>query len=250
MKKISLALAALAFAAATVGAQTPMKVYVTPAKVQERKEVDEATKNALQAKKQAARDARKAKEDELKAAYGKKKEQWPADKQEEFFAVDEAAALAEADYEYRKIDPKGIADSVEDLTESIQGKGVAGRKERIILAPSAADADLVVEVLARRSGKTLPTQMKPDRCFVLFTLGPGGKTEAKSFARVPSNYRPRKFGLYAWRLAGPSEGKPVFTLEAYNGGTQEFGCHGQAANAASAAIDKFIEDNHAVVTLR
>jgi hypothetical protein len=236
-----------------VGADGPekaLRVFVTAARVEARREVDDATKKALKAKRDEAREARKGLEKQLKDELGKKRESWPPAKDEELYLLEEAEALAEADYEYRKIDPKGIADSVEDLTESIQGKGVAGRKERIILAPSAADADLVVEVLARRSGKTLPTQMKPDRCFVLFTLGPGGKTEAKSFARVPSNYRPRKFGLYAWRLAGPSEGKPVFTLEAYNGGTQEFGCHGQAANAASAAIDKFIEDNHAVVTLR
>jgi len=31
---------------------------------------------------------------------------------------------------------------------------------------------------------------------------------------------------------------------------EEFGCQGQAANAASAAIDKFIEDNYAVLMLR
>src|SRR5262249_327382 len=125
-KMISPALAGLALAAAAAGAagaQAPMKVYVTAAKVQERKEVDDATKNALKAKKEAARDGGKAKEAELKGTYGKKGEQWPADKQEEYFAVDEAAALAEADYEYRKIESKGINDSVQDVIGSIQGKG-------------------------------------------------------------------------------------------------------------------------------
>jgi hypothetical protein len=142
-----------------VGADGPekaLRVFVTAARVEARREVDDATKKALKAKRDEAREARKGLEKQLKDELGKKRESWPPAKDEELYLLEEAEALAEADYEYRKIDPKGIADSVEDLTESIQGKGVAGRKERIILAPSAADADLVVEVLARRSGKTLP----------------------------------------------------------------------------------------------
>jgi hypothetical protein len=217
--------------------------------VEARKDVDDATKKALKAKREEAREARKALEKQLKDQLGKKRETWPPEKDDALYQLEEAEALAEADYEYRKIDPKGIADSVEDLTESIQGKGMAGRKERIILASSAADADLVVEVMARRSGKTLPTQLKPDRCFLLFTVGAGGKVPAKTFARVPANYRPKKFGLWAWRIASPKEEKPVFTFESYNGGAEQFGCQGQAANAASAAIDKFIEDNYAILML-
>jgi hypothetical protein len=250
----NVAVASLCLAVASIagadGPEVPLRVFVTAAQVEARKDVDDATKKALKAKREEAREARKALEKQLKDQLGKKRETWPPEKDDELYQLEEAEALAEADYEYRKIDPKGIADSVEDLVESIQGKGVAGRKERIILAPSAAEADLVVEVLARRSGKTLPTQLKPDRCFLLFTVGSGGLGSAKSFARVPATYRPRKFGLSAWRIAGPSEGKPVFTLESFNGGTQEFGCQGQAANAASAAIDKFIEDNYAILKLR
>jgi hypothetical protein len=248
MKSTFPALAGLALAATSAAAATPMRVYVTAAKVEERKEVDDVTKNALKARKEAAKDVRKAKEDELKAAYGKKKEQWPADKQEEYFAVDEAAALAEADYEYRKIEVKKISDSVQDVIESIQGKGLAGRKDRVELASSAEGADLVVEVRARRSGKTLPTQLKPDRCYLLFTLGPGGKVDAEHFARVPANYRPGKFGAAVWRLASPKADSPVFVFESYNGGGSEFGCHGAAANAAATAIDKFIQDNGALLT--
>lgn len=241
---------AVAPVAGADGPVVPLKVFVAAAQVEARKDVDDATKKALKAKRDEAKEARKGLEKQLKDQLGKKREAWPPEKDDELYRLEEAEALAEADYEYRKIDPKGIADSVEDLTESIQGKGLAGRKERIILASSAADADLVVEVAARRSGKTLPTQLKPDRCFVLFTVGSGGMGSAKSFARVPANYRPRKLGLFAWRIAGPSESKPVFTFESYNGGTQEFGCQGQAANAASAAIDKFIEDNYAILKLR
>ena len=248
MKRIFPAFAGLVFVASSAGAATPMKVYVTAAKVEERKEVDEATKNALKAKKDAAKEARKAKEDEIKAAYGKKKEQWPPEKQDEFFEADEAAALAEADYEYRKIEMKGINDAVKDVIESIQGKGIAGRKEPVVLVSSAEEADLVVEIRARRSGKTLPTQLKADRCYLLFSLGPGGKLDAERFAKVPSTYRPGKFGYAVWRLASPKPESPVFLFESYNGGGSEFGCQGAAANAAAVAIEKFIQDNGALLT--
>ena len=248
------ALVGLVVAAAAVPGKAapdkPLRVFVTAAQVEARKDVDDATKKALKAKRDEAREARKALEKQLKGELGKKRESWPPEKDDELYRLEEAEALAEAGYEYRKIDPKGIADSVEDLKESIQGKGVAGRKERIILVPAPADADLVVEVAARRSGKTLPTQLKPDRCFLLFTVGVGEAGSAKSFARVPATYRPKKFGLWAWRIAAPNPDKPVFTFESYNGGGEEFGCQGQAANAASAAIDKFIEDNYAILMLR
>ena len=247
MKNIFPALAGLALLAGSAEASTPMKVYVTAAKVQERKQVDEATKSALKAKKEAAKEARKAKEDEIKAAHGKKKEEWPPEKQEEFFAVDEAAALAEADYEYRKIEIKGINDSVQDVIESIRGKGMAGRKERVELTSSAEEADLVVEVRARRSGKTLPTQFKPDRCYVLFSLGPGGKVDPERFARVPASYRPGKWNAAVYRLASPKPESPAFLFESYNGGGSEFGCWGAAGNAAASAIDKFIQDNGALL---
>jgi hypothetical protein len=251
-KKITLAMTSLLsvpLASAADKPIIPLKVFVVAAQVQERKEVDDATKNALKAKRDAARDARKAKEEQLKSQYGKKRENWPADKQEELYGLEEAAALAEADYEYRKIETKGLNDAVKDVVNSIQGKGItAGRKHRVLLASSGAEADLVVEIQARRSGKTLPTQFKPDRCFLLFTLGPGGKLDPRRFAEVPQDYRPGKFLYPVWRLASPKPGRPVFTFESYNGGGNEFGCQGAAANAASVAVDKFIEDNADILT--
>jgi hypothetical protein len=117
------------------------------------------------------------------------------------------------------------------------------------LAESPQDAHIVIEVMARRSGKTLPTQIKADRCYLLFTIGAGGKLDATRFERVPLSWRPGKFGYSVWRLSTPKPERPVFVLESYNGGGSEFGCHGEAANAASVAIDKFIEDNGALLTV-
>jgi hypothetical protein len=106
----------------------------------------------------------------------------------------------------------------------------------------------VVAVAASRAGKTFPTQRGPDRCYILFPVGAGGLTEARQFASVPADYRISKFGTRAWRVAGPLPQRPVFHFEAYNGGGNEFGCRSAAANAASAAVDKFIEDNGRVLS--
>jgi hypothetical protein len=225
-----------------------LAVYVVGTSA-EAKDPDDATKKALKEKREAAKEARKAKEKELKAQLGKKRDAWPPEKDDELYALEEAEALARADHEYRKIDPKNVSDSVKDIQKSIEGKGSAGRKERIMLAGSAQDADLVVEVLARRAEKTLPTQLKPDWCYVFFSIGAGGKTPPRQFAKVPANYRIRKgFGWGIYRIAGPSASSPVFKFESNNAMTSgawgSFGCHGSAANAAAAAIDKFIEDNY------
>lgn len=227
-----------------------LAVFVRAAQVEARKDVDDATKNALKAKRDQAREARKALEKQLKDQLGKKREAWPPEKDDELYLLEEAEALAEADYEYRKIDPKNLSDAVEDLQNSIRGKGMAGHKEHVALAASAAEADLVLEVAARRSAKTLPTQLKPDRCYLLFNVGAGGKMEAAQFAKVPPDYRPRGFALFAWKIASPKPERPVFTFESYNGGGNEFGCHGAAANEASAALNRFIKDNYALLTTK
>ena len=78
----------------------------------------------------------------------------------------------------------------------------------------------MVEVAACRAAKSFPTQSKPDRCYVLFTLGAGGRMDPKQFSKVPADYRIKKFGTRAWRIAGPTRDRPVFHFESYNGGGQ------------------------------
>jgi hypothetical protein len=255
MAKLAVCVMAIFVALPTGAEETSgsLSVFVTSAPVEARKDVPAAVKAELKAKRDAAKEARKALEKQLKDQYGKKRESWPPEKDDELYALEEAEALARANYEYRKIDPKGINDSVADIVKSVQGKGTAGRKERVTLATSAADADLVLEVWARRAEKTLPTQFKPDWCFVLFSLKAGGKLDPAAFGKVPADYRIRKgFGWGIYRIAGPTEESPMFRFESNNlmttGSWGEFGCYGSAANAASAAVDKFIEDNQALLS--
>jgi hypothetical protein len=230
----------------------PLAVYVVGTSA-EAKDADDATKKALKEKRQAATEARKALEKQLKDQLGKKRDTWPPEKDDELYALEEAEALARADYEYRKLDPKNVTDSVNDIKKSIEGKGTAGRKERVTLAASEQEADLVLEVLARRAEKVLPTDFKPSWCYVFFSVGPGGRTSPKQFAKVPASYRIRKgFGWGIYKIAGPSTSAPVFKFESNNqmtsGAWGSFGCHGSAANAAAAAVDKFIEDNYSTLT--
>jgi hypothetical protein len=229
----------------------PLAVYVVGTSA-EAKDPDDATKKALKEKRQAATDARKALEKQLKDQLGKKRETWPPEKDDELYALEEAEALARADYEYRKIEPKQVTDAVNDIRKSVEGKGTAGRKERVTLVGTEQDADLVLEVLARRAEKVLPTDLKPSWCYVFFSIGPGGKTPAKQFAKVPASYRIRKgFGWGIYKIAGPNASAPVFKFESNNqmtsGAWGSFGCHGSAANAAAAAVDKFIEDNYSIL---
>jgi hypothetical protein len=227
-----------------------MSVFFTTANVEARKDVDSATKNALKQKRDEARKAREAFEKQLKQEFGKKRESWPPEKDDELYRLEEAAALANADYEYRKIDPKEVSDAVEDVARAAEGKGVfSGKKKCIMPAGSAEEAELVVAVVSRRSQKQFGAVV-PSDCWLLFTLGPGGKLGAERFAKVPATYRARGAFLNAWKVAGPTPEKPVFTFESYNGGGTPVSCHGTAANSATKLVEKFIEDNYATLTRR
>jgi hypothetical protein len=107
-----------------------------------------------------------------------------------------------------------------------------------------------MSVAACRSAKTYPTQSRADRCYVLFTVGPGANLSAAQFAKVPAAYRLGKLGLNAWKIAGPRPEAPIIYFESYNGGGKEFGCEASAASAASAALDRFVEDNYRVLVPR
>lgn len=209
-------------------------------------EVAQGDEKTLRTKANDAYNTRKNAEKKIKDQFGKKRESWPPEKEEELYALEEAEAMAMAAWQYRKVDPKGVNDAVKDLNRAAEGKGLqAGKKNHIALAGSAEAADLVVEVLARRSESRGGAFTATD-CWVLFSIGRGEKTEAARFAKIPADYRVKtSFGLKAFKITGPSADRPVFTFEGYNGGGSSFGCHGAAANAASSVVDKFIEDNAA-----
>ena len=204
--------------------------------------------DALKMRRDQARQTRRVLENELREVYGSGRKGWPAEREGELYRLEQAEALADADYEYRKADPRAAFDTAQEIAEAFQERRGADRPGPIVLTTTADEADLVVEVAACRAAKSFPTQSKPDRCYVLFTLGAGGHMDPKQFSKVPTDYRMKKFGTRAWRIAGPTRDRPVFHFESYNGGGKEFGCPGAAAHAASAAVDKFIQDNYRLLT--
>jgi len=253
MKKIAAAIALGSAVSALFGDEAvsnAFRVYVTVASpvASASASAPESDRSAsLKVKRDQARQLRRVVENELKERFGNRTA-WPADRSAELYGLEQAEALADADYEYRKADPRAAFEAAMDIADSFQDKEAAGRPARVTLVSSAGGADLVVAVAASRTGKTFPTQRGPDRCYILFTVGAGGMMDGKQFASVPADYRISKFGTRAWRVAGPLPDRPSFYFEAYNGGGNEFGCRSAAANAASAAVDKFIEDNARVLS--
>ncbi|HUG52315.1 MAG TPA: hypothetical protein VMR21_01885 [Vicinamibacteria bacterium] len=249
MTRIAVAIAGLAVSAvaAEEPSRGPLLLYVSAAPAESRLDGAGETREALKVRRDRARAVRHFREKQLKREHGKRRESWPSGPAEELGRLEEAQAMAEARYEYRRSDPQGVSEATHEIMEFFQEKRTARSRGRVRLCSSVSEADLVVEVAASRSAKTLPTQKRPDRCYVLFTVGAGGAMDPARFARVPRDYRMRKVSIRIWRIAGPRPERPVFYFESYNGGGKEFGCVNAAANAASAAVDTFIDDNYQVL---
>jgi hypothetical protein len=233
---------ALAVVLPAVAAAAPVKVFIAPAEVAERKQIDDATRKDLKARRDAAREERKALEKQLKDQHGKKRETWPSASEDRLAKAEEKEAIAGATFEYVKVETKALKDSVKDIEKAFRGGLV---KEGVAtLAGSAAEADVVLQVEGRRGEKSLPTYLKPDRCYVLFSLGPGGRTgAARRFSKVPPEWRPKK--VRAFKVQSPRGGSPKFLLEAQNAYGMEMGCFSSAADAAMRTAGRLIEDNRA-----
>ena len=224
-------------------ADKTMTVFVTAAATGDVTKIDKATETRLQDAIKAARQKRKDLEKALKAQHGKKREAWPADAEDQMYAAEEAEALADADWAYRKVKQEGLNDTVEDIRKSIVGDGVAGKKEFITLVNSADDAQLIVEVNGRRSGSSgsQPGLMivRDDLFWISFFVKPGPKLAADRFAAVPNSYRLRRFGYQVWRLSIPRPDHPEWRFEAHS--MQRWGA---AANVASVLVEDFIGKNY------
>jgi hypothetical protein len=233
----------LLFGGVDAAAEKTMAVFVTAAEVTDVVKIDKETEKQLLAAMKTTREARKALEKALKAQHGKKQEAWPPEARDRFEAAEEAVALAEADYAYRKVKQEGLVDTAEDIRKSIVGDGVAGKKEWMRLVTSPGDAEVIVEVNGRRSGSSgsQPGLMvlRDDQFWISVLVKPGPKLSAERFAAVPRTYRFRRAGYQAWRLAVPRPESPAWRFEAF--GMQRWGA---AANVASVLVEDFIGKNY------
>ena len=219
-----------------------MTVFVTAAPLADVTKVDKETETRLLAAIKDADSKRKDLEKSLKAQYGKKRDAWPPDAQDSLFDAEQAVALAQADYAYRKVKSEGLADSAEDIRKAILGEGLSGEKDHIRVVPSAEEAQLIVEVNGRRSSSSGTgglMSLRNDQFYVSFLLKAGPKLPAERFANVPRTYRLRGVGATVYRLGVPQPDAPWWRFEAY--GTMKWG---SAANGASKLVEDFIEKNY------
>jgi hypothetical protein len=224
---------------AITAAEKTMAILVTAAEVTDVAKIDKDTEKRLLSAIKAAHATRKDLEKALKAQHGKKQESWPAEARDRYDDAEEAVALAEADYAYRKVKQEGLVDTAEDIRKSIVGDGVAGKKEWMRLVTSRDDAEVIVEVNGRRSGSSGAQgglmALRDDQYWISVLVKPGPKLPAERFGAVPRTYRFRRVGYQAWRLAVPRPESPVWRFEAF--GMQRWGA---AANVVSVLIEDFI----------
>jgi hypothetical protein len=226
------------FDASAQTAKPAMTVFVTAAEVTDVAKIDKDTEKKLRAAIQAANKARRDLEKQLKATHGNKRENWPADAQNQYLDAEEAEAQAIADWEYRRVKQANLADSAEDLKKSIIGEGMSGAKENIKLVENRADAQLIVEVDGRRSSNTAGG-FRDNNYWVTVKIMPGPKLAAGTFNAVRDYRYGWSFtGARAVRLARPRDDSPWFRFEVY----AEMR-YGLAANGASRVLEHFIETN-------
>lgn len=242
----TLAPAFLAAALASAQAQVPVKVHVTS--ITEVPKIDRSNRKAMQkeleAKARAAYEARKAAEKELKAQFGKKKEAWPAEKQEAYRALEDDEAEADAALAYLEVDPKGLADSAQDIRESLAGKGIVGVKEYAQHVDDPQQADLIVEVVGRRSARTNPEMLFDNRHWVAFKIKAAPNFDASRLGKVPPKYAGGGLIRHSTKLHTWSAEEPYITLEVY----QEGGRWSAIGNVVADTLNTFMKDNY--VTLK
>jgi hypothetical protein len=220
-----------------------MTVFVTATEVVDVTKVDKETQKSLEAAIKDAEKKRKDLEKTLKAQHGNKRENWPQEAQDAYYDVEEAEALANADWGYRRVKQAGLSDSVDDIKKSLVGEGLAGKKDNVTLVQTKDEAQLIIEVNGRRSASSgaqgAALAFRDDQYWISFLVKPGAKLSADRFASVPRAYRFKRFGYGAWRLASPRPESPEWRFEAF--GNQRWG---NAANTATLLIEDFIAKNY------
>ena len=217
-----------------------MTVFVAAGRLLDLGEVTRAEEQTYEAAIDAARVARQSVDKTLKAQHGSKRDRWPAEAIRQLQEADDKVTLAMSDWTYRSLrrrDPKrplSVDDSVEDIKESMAGKGLASVREHIVLVSSPAEADIVVEVEGRRMKGSWTEPTSSER-LLRVAITRGARLSEKQFAAVPHSFQGRSPGYTSVRVAGPRPDAPQWRFEviaplAFN----------TAAKAAAGLIDDFI----------
>jgi hypothetical protein len=177
-------LMAAVLAAASVQAAEPLRVYFTTATPPAAEGDMKAKADSLKRDRDAAWSEYEAVEKQLKKENGKKYDKWPAEAKEKANLSYEKYVGKGLDYLLFIIKPKDLEDSVRDITNSVAGKGLAGVKENVVLAESAADAHLVLEAIARYGASKMVVGPK----FFFYRVSAGGKLKPEALKAVPGEW--------------------------------------------------------------
>jgi hypothetical protein len=221
-----------------------MTVFVTAGRLLDLGEVTKAERQKYEEAITAAQAARRDLDKALKSQHGSKRDRWPAEAVEQLQGADDRVTLAMSDWTYRSLrrrDPKrplSVDDSVDDIKESMMGKGLARTREHIVVVSSAAEADIVVEVEGRRLTGSWTDPTSSER-IVRVAITRGARLSDKQFAAVPFLFQGRSPGYSTTRLSGPSAGAPQWRFEV--SGLLTFTA---AAKGVAGLVDDFIATHY------
>lgn len=191
-------------------ADKSMTVFVTASEPAPRGKPTEAERQQASDAIKAAQTTRSDLDKSLKAQFGNKRDQWPADARERYADAEEAVVRLNTDWLYRSSGSDPLPRNVPDLKDALQGVGLAGKKENVVVVSAPEEAQLIVEVNAVRTAGTADADTLNDQFWVNVLIKRGSRLSAEQFATVPRTYR---FPLVT-RLATPSDDAPWWRFEA------------------------------------
>ncbi len=236
--RIPLLLCALAVTipvAPVAGLQEPSAVFVRPTTLEgkKRQRVDPRPQKELDQRLKIASDSVDALEKAFRKAFGKKREEWSPEARQQFADASQRHSYAAMEALYAEVNPEDVKQVEKWLVEAIVKDAPAAL---LRIAPSLAEADLVLDVRGVRSQKTVDTYLKDNDCRELFTLMPGERPNADAwFAGLPREWAPTGLPLTS-RLFGDSSRAPAVLIDASSGAGSILRCWGKSTDAAIEVI--------------
>jgi hypothetical protein len=189
---------AVAALASVASAQEPLTVHLTAGTARQTTRQEDRD---LEARYRATQKTYAEVEKALKKQHGKDAEKWPEAAQAEMERAQDTMNQAGTDWFYSGIKQKDVDDTLKDLTEKL------GEKTTVRIVPSAAEADLAVEVIGR--GKIIREGWTGGEAAAELGMrvAPGGRLDPAALAKTGASFR-AKTGF--WSRAG------AFTVHEYS----------------------------------
>jgi hypothetical protein len=224
---------ALAITMASAGAahaQSSVKVFVTIA--QPDPVAVGASAKELRRKWSDLEKARTALEKQLKKEHGKEQSRWPDESVNTLTEARRAEVDAEANYLLAATNRESVSDTVNDIKSALDKVKSSEQRHALEIVDSVETADLIVDVIARRSWKQagLPSLVGRDNTFDVYFSIRAAARELK----MPSIKS--RFGGIVVPLSTPSTGRPFWRFKVE--GLQAWR---SAATTAASVVESFAD---------